>query len=75
MHKLDALGNNLDVDDIILTVHNTKLFRGKVLSISHDGLDVALYKKIVIKVDGKNVVKLHFENKAKHKWLKFILNK
>jgi hypothetical protein len=75
VQRLDALGNELAIDDIVLTVYNTKLFKAKLLSISHDGLELALYKKIVVKTDSKNVVKLYFENKSKQKWLKFILNK
>jgi phosphotransferase system IIA component len=75
LKKLDAVGNQVEVGDHIVTLDNEKILRGEVVSIDTSVMTVMLANNKEVSFLPNNVVKMAIDTlgKAQKAWVKFIL--
>lgn len=75
LKKLDAVGNNVEVGDHIVTLDNEKILRGEVVSIDTSVMTVMLANKKEVTFSPNHVIKMAIDKlgQAQKAWIKFIL--
>jgi phosphotransferase system IIA component len=75
LKKLDAVGNQVEVGDHIVTLDNEKILRGEVVSIDTSVMTVILSNNKEVNFSPNSVVKMAVDTlgQAQKAWIKFIL--